>query len=169
MKAIYPGSFYPFHFGHMDIAQRAAKIFDRVTILIAQNSAKGFRSAADVEAQKKAIQDSLIACGAAENIVVVGSFTVTAIFAKINNYDYIVRGVRGGYDLEYEFNVMTGNRIINPDLETVILPPSPQYAQLSSSLVRELWKCNLDKEVMTQLVPIPIYSWMWKLREEGKF
>lgn len=169
MRAIYPGSFYPFHFGHLDIACRAAKIFDEVSILLAHNSSKPSNTTIlDLRKEAEVIKDALYACSAPENIDVNICITPVATYGYVNKYDFMIRGIRNGYDLEYETQVLTGNRILNPSLDTLFLPTKPEYEHLSSSLVREMMQCDLPEEELLKMVPLPVYKWMMTRKMENR-
>ncbi len=130
--ALFPGSFDPFTLGHADIVERALGLFDEVIIGVGYNEQKQGWMPADerVEAIRRLYAD--------EPRVKVVSYTgLTADFASENGVTAIVRGVRTIADYEYEMQMADVNRQLT-GIETILLPASPQYASLSSSLLREL-------------------------------
>lgn len=132
MKVLFPGSFDPFTLGHADIVKRALSLFDEVVIAIGYNENKvGWMP---VEERLSTIRRLY----ASEPRVVVESYTgLTVDFAKEHGITAIIRGVRTTADFEYEMQLADVNRQLT-GIETILLPASPQFASLSSSIVREL-------------------------------
>ncbi|MBE8190264.1 MAG: pantetheine-phosphate adenylyltransferase [Candidatus Thioglobus sp.] len=131
--AIYPGSFDPITNGHIDLIKRASKLFDGVIIGITQNSKKPtFLSIAErISIAKIALKDL-------ENVEVLGFETLLVDFAERQNAQVILRGLRAVSDFEYEFQLSGMNKHLNPDIETLFMTPAEKYANISSSLVREI-------------------------------
>ncbi|HIG89286.1 pantetheine-phosphate adenylyltransferase [Candidatus Thioglobus sp.] len=131
--AIYPGSFDPITNGHIDLIHRASKLFDTVVIGITQNSKKkSFLSIDDrVNAAITALKDI-------DNIQVLSFNTLLVDFANEQNAQVILRGLRAVSDFEYEFQLSGMNKHLNPNIETLFMTPAEQYANISSSLVREI-------------------------------
>ncbi len=133
--AIYPGSFDPITNGHMDIVNRASKIFDKVIVAVLINGGK--TSMFTLEERVELIKDSLIK----NEKVVVDSFTgLLTDYIKENNIDVIVKGLRAVSDFESEFQMATMNRKLNENAETFFLTTDMKYAHLSSSLVKEVFR-----------------------------
>jgi pantetheine-phosphate adenylyltransferase len=133
--AIYPGSFDPFTNGHLDIAQRASRLFDRLIIAAYEHPAKDvlFSVEERVEMARKAAAEI--------PNVEVDSFSGLAVeYAKRRNATVLVRGLRAISDFEFEFQIAHMNRNLSPDLEATFLMTSVQYAFLSSSIVKEIAK-----------------------------
>ena len=129
---LFPGSFNPFTRGHADIVRRALALFGKVVIAVGYNEQKS--GWMPVEERVAAIKSLY----ADEPRVAVESYTgLTVDFAKERGITAIVRGVRTAADFEYELQMADVNRQLS-GIETVLLPASPQYASLSSSVVREL-------------------------------
>lgn len=131
--AVYPGSFDPFTNGHSDILERALSVFDRVIIAVARNPSKKplFTFEERVEIIKKSIPDM--------DRVDVRSFTGLLVsFMHDVNSRIIVKGLRALSDFEFEFQMALMNRKIDPEVETVFLMTSSEYAFLSSSKVKEI-------------------------------
>lgn len=133
--AIYPGTFDPITFGHLDILQRAAKIFDRVIIAIARNERKGplFSVHERVEMIKKCIEDLAL-----ENVEVDTFSSLLIEYAKSKGARVIIRGLRAVSDFEYEFQMALMNRKLYPSIETFFMMPSEQYTYVSSRIVKEI-------------------------------
>lgn len=131
-KVLFPGSFDPFTRGHADIVRRALTLFGKVVIAVGYNEQKA--GWMPVEERVAAIKSLY----ADEPRVAVESYTgLTVDFAKERGITAIVRGVRTAADFEYELQMADVNRQLS-GIESVLLPASPQYASLSSSVVREL-------------------------------
>lgn len=131
--AVYPGSFDPITVGHIDILERAAKLFDRVIVAIGQHPTKpGYFS---VEERSLLIRQS------AEHIpnFEVAPFSGLVVdFCRERGAKIIVRGLRAVSDFEPEFQMGLANRDLQPEIETVFLIPQPDRMFVSSSLVREI-------------------------------
>jgi len=130
--AIYPGSFDPITNGHLDIATRAAKIFEKLTIGIYETPSKYllFSTKERVEMAKTAVNNL-------RNVEVRSFSGLTVDFAKEMKAKVMVRGLRMGGDFEREFNMAMLNKKLYPDLELVCLMASVEYQFLSSSLLKE--------------------------------
>ena len=146
--AIYPGSFDPITNGHIDLIHRASKLFDTVIIGITQNSKK--TSFLSIEERIRVAQESLQAI---DNLEVLGFDTLLVDFAKKQNAQVILRGLRAVSDFEYEFQLSGMNKHLNPDIETLFMTPAEQYANISSSLVREILSLGGD---IGAFVPKPV-------------
>ena len=131
--AVYPGSFDPATYGHLDIIKRASVSFDKVIVGVLHNSAKSplFSVEERVNILKKATQDI--------PNVEVRSFSGLAVdFAKECQAHTIVRGLRAITDFEYELQMAQTNRVLAPDVDTVFLTTSLEYAYLSSTIMKEV-------------------------------
>ncbi|HEU0196417.1 MAG TPA: pantetheine-phosphate adenylyltransferase [Nevskiaceae bacterium] len=131
--AAYSGTFDPPTLGHLDIMRRAAAMFPRLIVAVGLNPSK--RPAFTLEercALVKNIVDDL------DNVEVEGFEGLVVDFARDHKVTVLVRGVRTVGDVDYEKQMAVMNRSLYPELDTVMLAPSPEYAHLSSSLVREL-------------------------------
>lgn len=146
--AIYPGSFDPITNGHIDLIHRASKLFDTVIIGITQNSKK--TSFLSIEERIFAAQEALQTI---DNIEVLGFDTLLVDFAKKQNAQVILRGLRAVSDFEYEFQLSGMNKHLNPNIETLFMTPAEQYANISSSLVREILSLGGD---IGAFVPKPV-------------
>jgi len=131
--AIYPGSFDPITNGHIDLIRRASTLFDKVIVGITQNSKKpSFLNIYD------RIQTANTALKNIDNIEVLSFDTLLVDFANAQNAQVILRGLRAVSDFEYEFQLSGMNKHLNPNIETLFMTPAEQYANISSSLVREI-------------------------------
>lgn len=131
--ALFAGSFDPFTIGHKDIADRSLQLFDRLVIAIGVNQAKKGWMPADERVR------SIAKLYADNTRVEVTQFSdLTVRFARQIGARWLVRGVRTSADFEFERNLADANLLIDPEIETILLPARPDLAVVSSSLVREL-------------------------------
>ena len=148
--AIYPGSFDPFTNGHLDIVRKACDIFDRVWIVIGINAQKQRSLPADRMAE--AIVETLTEQGI-ENFEVVIWDGLVAEYAKRMGTGYMIRGLRNNMDYNYEENVASVNKLINPELEYVYFRSN--NVAVSSSMVKELHSYGKD---VSAFVPTAVLS-----------
>ncbi|BCN30475.1 pantetheine-phosphate adenylyltransferase [Anaeromicropila herbilytica] len=148
---IYPGSFDPVTLGHMDIIKRASKLVDKLIIGVLNNSAKNplFTIEERVSMLKEVVGEL------SDNIEVEAFDGLTVEFANIKNAEVIIRGLRAVTDFEYELQIAQTNHKICPNIDTVFLTTSVEYAYLSSSIVREIARYNGD---ISALVPETIVN-----------
>ncbi|MBE5971520.1 MAG: pantetheine-phosphate adenylyltransferase [Lachnoclostridium sp.] len=132
-KAIYPGSFDPVTLGHIDVIERASKLFDHLIIAVLGNSAKTplFSTEERVNMLKEVTKHI-------PNVEVQCFGGLTVDFAKANDAKAMVRGLRAVTDFEYELQIAQLNHVINPEIDTVFLTTDLKYAYLSSSSVKEV-------------------------------
>lgn len=129
---IYPGTFDPITNGHLDLIERARRLFSKVVVAIAASSKQTLFT---LEERQKMVSTILVDCDNVE----VCSFTGLLIdFARIRNIMMILRGLRAISDFEYELQLANINRAMAPKLETVFLAPAARYSYISSSMVREI-------------------------------
>ena len=138
-KVIYPGTFDPITYGHVDIIERAAKLFDHVVVSVAVNKQK--HKLFTIEQRVQLVKDSITHL---ENVSVTSFASLLMDFAKTQQANIIIRGLRTVSDFEFEFQLASMNRRLSPLLETVFLTPSEEFLFLSSSLVREIAALNGD-------------------------
>ena len=138
-NAIYPGSFDPITVGHLNIIRRAAAIFDHLTVCVMVNAGKNpmFTLEERVELIRRVTNDL-------PNVEVDYSSELLAEYARKKGSCVIVKGLRAGSDFESEFQMAMINHKINPDLDTMFLTSEHQYTYLSSSIVKELGRYNVD-------------------------
>jgi pantetheine-phosphate adenylyltransferase len=147
--ALFPGSFDPFTNGHEDIVLRGLKLFDEIIIAIGYNSGKSIRYF-DINLMEKYINETFKDY---PNIKVVIFSELTAEFARRNGAKYLLRGLRNTTDFEYENSIAQVNRYLNSELESVFLITSPQFASISSSIIREVHRYKGD---VTNFLPYKI-------------
>ena len=131
--AIYPGTFDPITHGHTDIIRRAAKIFPRIVVAVAMSAGKNPALSLD---QRLALVTALTADLA--NVEVVSFTGLTVDLADEHGATVLLRGLRGGADLDYELGLAGMNQAMLPSLETVFLAPRPEFRAISASVVREV-------------------------------
>lgn len=133
--AVYPGSFDPITNGHLDIIKRGSKAFDKLIVAVLINvDKKGlFNIAERVELIKMVTKDI-------ENVEVVSFEGLLVDFAKMNNSNVILKGLRAVADFEYEFQMALMNSKLDPDIETVFMMTSAECSYLSSSSVKQVAK-----------------------------
>lgn len=133
--AIYPGSFDPVTFGHLDIIQRACKVFDELVVAVLVNPEKhtAFTIEERIEFLKRATTEFGI-----QNVSFVGFEGLLADYARHCGIGIIVKGLRALSDFEYEFQMALTNRKLNPDLETMFFTTSAENMYLSSSMVKQI-------------------------------
>ncbi len=138
--ALFPGSFDPFTKGHEDIVRRGLQLFDEIIISIGYNSQKSNRYF-PIEVMIGYIESTF---RNTPNITVATYAELTAEFARKHNAKFLLRGIRNTTDYEYENSISQVNRKLYPDLESVFLITSPQFAWISSSIIREVHRYGGD-------------------------
>ena len=146
--AIYPGSFDPITNGHIDLIKRAAKLFDEVIVAITQNANKS--SFLSIDQRVSAAENSL---NSVKNAKVLSFNSLLVDFASEHNAQIIIRGLRAVSDFEYEFQLSGMNKRLNSEIETLFMTPSEEFANISSSLVREILLLGGD---ISPFVPIEV-------------
>jgi pantetheine-phosphate adenylyltransferase len=144
--ALFPGSFDPFTKGHEDIVLRGLKVFDEIVIAIGYNSQKNSRYF-PIDMMVERINETFKGDG---RIKVLTYSELTAELARRLGARYLLRGLRNTTDFEYENSVAQVNRHLNSDLESVFLITSPQFASISSSIIREVHRYGGD---VSTLIP----------------
>lgn len=144
--AIYPGSFDPLTFGHIDIVERAASLFDKVIIGVAASKAK--QPLFSVEERLALIDEMFLHNPKIESLGYSNKLTVD--LARENHAVAIIRGLRAVADFEYEFQLATMNRTLAPDIESIFFTPKDTLIYVSSSLVKEIAQFGGD---VTRFVP----------------
>jgi pantetheine-phosphate adenylyltransferase len=142
--ALFPGSFDPFTKGHEDIVLRGLSLFDEIIVAIGYNSGKSQRYF-PIEFMEGKIKETFAAY---PNISVQTFSELTAEFARRNGARYLLRGLRNTTDFEYENSIAQVNRQLNKEMESVFLITSPQFAYISSSIIREVHRYKGDVSSM---------------------
>jgi len=137
--AIYPGSFDPVTFGHLDVIERSSKLVDQLIVGVLNNNTKSPLFSVDerVNMLKEATKGL-------SNVEIISFSGLLVNFAQSHNIHIIVRGLRAITDFEFELQMAQTNRIINPDIDTIFLTTNLKYAYLSSSNVKEVAMYNGD-------------------------
>lgn len=138
-SVVYPGTFDPVTNGHVDLIERAAKLFERVLVAVAEDTHKA--PVFDVDRRVALAKDSV---GHLANVEITPFSGLLVTFAQTQGVGIIMRGLRAVSDFEYEFQLAGMNRSMAPDVETIFLTPAEQYAYISSSLVREISRLGGD-------------------------
>jgi len=137
--AVYPGTFDPITNGHVDLVDRAAPLFERLIVGVAESPGKG--PALPLATRVELARDAL---AAHRNVEVRGFNGLLAYFVRDLGAGVLLRGLRAVSDFEYEFQLASMNRHLIPDVETLFLTPAEQYGFISSSLVREISRLGGD-------------------------
>lgn len=149
-KVIYAGTFDPITNGHLDIIQRAAKLFGTVIVAVANSPSK--QPLFSLEQRLALVAQS---CAALPNVQAVGFCGLLANFAQEQQATALIRGVRGADDIDYEIQLAQLNGKLQPNLETIFLPPAVEWRYLSSTMVREIYRHHGD---VAQFVPSVVYQ-----------
>ena len=142
-KAVFAGSFDPPTFGHLNIIERAGRIFSEVHVVVAVNSEKNYLFS---EGERLSMMKQLVSCW--QNVSVHSWNTLIVEYAKKIGAGVLIRGVRNLADFSYEFDLAMMNRALNSEIETVFLPTDPDYFVLRSSAIKELARYEGDVSSM---------------------
>lgn len=137
--AVYPGTFDPITNGHVDLISRAAPLFERIVVGVAESPAKG-----PAFSMEERVGLAQLALRAFPNVEVRGFDGLLAHFVREMGGGILLRGLRAVSDFEYEFQLASMNRHLVPEVETLFLTPAEQYSFISSSLVREIARLGGD-------------------------
>lgn len=153
--AIYPGTFDPITFGHIDLVERATRLFDKIILGVAHNPEKKSLLTLEkrVEIASRIFKDN-------KKVKVMGFDCLLADFAKAQKANVILRGLRVISDFDYEFQMASMNRMLAPEIETVFLSPADRFTYVSSSLVREIARTKGD---ISQFVPVEVVQAIKKI------
>ena len=147
-SVIYPGTFDPITNGHVDLVERAARLFDRVVVAIAFSEKK---------TPLFSLEERVTLCRASlshlDNVEVTGFNNLLIDFARSQGASCVLRGLRAVADFEYEFQLANMNRAMYPEFESIFLTPSEHLSYISSTLVREIAALNGD---VSPFVPVPV-------------
>jgi len=156
--AIYPGSFDPITNGHLDVLERASKLFDKVIISVLSNSEK--KPFLSIDDRIRLIKESVAHL---ENVEVDTFDGLTAHYAEKKGAKVLIRGLRAVSDFEYEMQLAQMNKTLSPGLETIFLTPKPKYNFVSSSVVKEVAMLGGD---VSKFVPKAVYSYFENIKKE---
>ncbi len=146
-KAIYPGTFDPITYGHLDIIKRASEMFDEILVAVADTESTSKKTLFSTEERIVLIKESLRDFS---NVKVISFNRLVTNCARENEAMIILRGLRSVSDFEYEFQMAGLNRKLFPQVNTIFITPDEQYSCISSSLVREIAKLEGD---VSEFVP----------------
>jgi len=146
--ALYPGSFDPITNGHLDVIERAARLFDHVLVAVADNNAKN--ALFSTEDRVSLIRQSV---SALPNVKVTSFKGLLVDFAAASGARVVVRGLRAVTDFEYEFQMALMNKTLRPDLETIFLASREVFTYVSSRVIKEVARLGGD---VTRMVPAPV-------------
>ena len=143
LKAVFPGSFDPPTFGHLNIIERASAIYDEVEVVVAENRQKKYLFSAEerlfmVKEMIKTREN--VHCSIWESLIV--------DFMKKENIRLLIRGIRGMEDFSYEFELSIMNKALHPTIETIFMTTDPKYIVLRSSSIKELASFHGDVSLM---------------------
>ncbi len=155
--ALYPGTFDPITNGHIDLVARAATLFDKVIVGVAESPGKGPALPLDLR-----VELARTALAVFANIEVRGFDSLLAHFVKDVGAGVLLRGLRAVSDFEYEFQLASMNRHLIPDVETLFLTPAEQHSFISSSLVREVARLGGDVSGFVHPAVAAALSARWK-------
>ena len=147
-RAVYPGSFDPVTNGHVDVVDRARKLFDEVVVAVAHNDEK--QPLFSLEERVDFLQSTV---GKIDNVRVVHFDGLLVDFALEEKANAVIRGLRAVSDFEFEFQMALMNRKLEGNLETIFLMPKEEYTYLSSRLVKEIARLGGD---VSQFVPAAV-------------
>lgn len=153
--AIYPGSFDPLTNGHLDILERASKLFDRVIIAVLINSSK--QPFLPIDDKIQLITQSV---SRFKNVEVDSFKGLTVEYAKMKKANALIRGLRAISDFEYEMQMAQMNKSLYHELETIFLTPKPEFNFISSSLVKEIARLGAD---ISEYVPEAVNDYLLKM------
>jgi pantetheine-phosphate adenylyltransferase len=146
--AVYPGSFDPVTFGHLDILTRGLELFDKVIIAIAYNIEK--KGLFTFEERKELIQQSI---NGNSNIIIDSFDGLLIDYVKKVDARFVIRGLRAMSDFEYEFQMASINRTLNPDMDTLFMMTSKDYFFISSRTIKEVAEFHGS---VSGFVPAPV-------------
>jgi pantetheine-phosphate adenylyltransferase len=138
-RAIYPGSFDPVTNGHLDVIERARKLFDEVVVAVAHNDEK--QPLFSLEQRLDLLRET---AGQIENVRIAEFSGLLVEFARAKNARAVIRGLRAVSDFEFEFQMALMNRNLNAAVETIFLMPKEEYTYLSSRIVKEIARLGGD-------------------------
>lgn len=164
--ALYPGTFDPVTRGHVDVIERASRLFDRVEVAVSEAPGREtlFTPPERVRLIEAALEDAEIGAGADVPVRTFDGLLVD--YAEQRGADVLVRGLRRASDFDAEYQMAAANRTMRPGLETVCLITSGEYGHISSTLVREIYRHGGD---LAPFVPDPVRTKLERRRTSGSF
>ncbi len=161
VNAVFPGTFDPIHYGHIDIARRAARLFDLLIVAVYDRPLKSlvFSPEERIALTTQSLEDI-------PNVRITGYRGLTVDFCRKNNIHVIVRGIRVFSDFEYEFRMALANHRLDPEIDVVALITNEEHTFLSSSTVREI--ASLGGDVSSMVPPHVADALKRRFRELGE-
>jgi pantetheine-phosphate adenylyltransferase len=154
VKVLYPGSFDPITYGHIDVVNRALKIFPQIVIGVTDNPQK--KHLLKLSERQKLVK---IVFSKNKNVIVKSFRGLVVDFMKKEKINVLLRGIRTISDFEYEFQMALTNRALNPEIETLYIMTSQQNEFVSSSLIKEI--CHFGGDI-SRFVPQPVAEYLRK-------
>jgi pantetheine-phosphate adenylyltransferase len=157
-RAIFPGTFDPIHYGHINIAKRAARIFDEIVVAVFDKPLKSL-----LFSPERRMELARVAFADMDNISIMGYNSLTVDFCKKIDAQVIVRGLRVFSDFEYEFRMALANHRLAPEIDMIAFMTHEEYTFLSSSTVKEI--ASLDGDVTSMVPPFVHQALQQRYRE----
>lgn len=148
-RALYPGTFDPVHYGHMDIMKRAASVFDELIVAVYDHARPTKSLLFSIDERVQMLQSVL---DGKDNIIIQPFSSLTVDFARSVNAQIIVRGLRVFSDFEFEFRLALANKRLAPEIETINFVTQEEHTFLSGTIVREI--ASLGGDVSSMVPPI---------------
>jgi len=145
--ALFPGTFDPITLGHLDLIERASRLFERLTVLVAAHPSK--QHLFDLERRLELVST---ATHSLAGVTVAATQGLLVDACQEHAADVVIRGVRGGGDLEYEVQMANTNRAMRSSMDTLFLAPAPEHAFVSSTLVRQI--ASMGGDVSSFVPPV---------------
>ena len=149
-KIIYPGTFDPVTNGHIDLTERACRLFDKVIVAVASSSRKH-----PMFSLEERVEMASVALAHLPNVEVLGFDKLLVDFAAEQDAVAVLRGLRAVSDFEYEFQLANMNRALSDRLESIFLTPAERFSYISSSLVKEIGSLGGN---VSQFVPVHVWK-----------
>jgi pantetheine-phosphate adenylyltransferase len=161
VRAVFPGTFDPIHFGHIDIANRAVRLFDEVIVAVYNRPLKTllFSPQERIDLVRRSFNDN-------PKIRIMGYSGLTVEFCRTVEAQVLVRGLRVFSDFEYEFRMALANHRLAPDIEVVALISAEEHTFLSGSTVREI--ASLDGDISSMVPPHVVGALKHRFKELGE-
>ncbi|AGH80011.1 pantetheine-phosphate adenylyltransferase [Psychromonas sp. CNPT3] len=157
---IFPGTFDPVTFGHLDLLTRAARLADKVIVAVALNDSK--KTLFSIDERCALLRQASADIG---NVEIVPFCGLLADFAKKNEAVALVRGIRGSGDVDYEMQLSHLNKVLDPQLETILLVASSRSSFISSTVVKEVFKHGGD---IRQFAPLIVLQALREKQQDQK-
>jgi len=158
VSAVFPGTFDPPTYGHLNIIERATGIFEKIYVVIAVN--RGKKTLFSVDERMELLSELVRGY---KNVAVARTDELVVKFAKENGARVLIRGVRSVPDFSYEFDLSILNKALDPGIETIFIPTDPKYFVLRSSAIKEMASFKGD---LSNMVPPLVEKAVWRKMED---